>query len=141
MHKNIFVHKKKPTLNPSLHEGLLLLIYYHFKAQSRSKTSTQAIFASKEMASSNFSSDTDDVQSISSEDEDANPLSGKKAKVFEKKSPFSTKAPCKKSPRGTRFKISGQGAEEYNEEGDDMEIDEENKEEEDVNREELVAKK
>lgn len=39
MHKNIYVQKKKPTFNPSLHEGLLLLIYEHFKAQSRSKPS------------------------------------------------------------------------------------------------------
>ena len=27
MHKNIFVHKKKPTSNLAMHEGLLLLIY------------------------------------------------------------------------------------------------------------------
>ncbi len=32
MCKGISRHKKKPFVNPTLHEGLLLLIYEHFKA-------------------------------------------------------------------------------------------------------------
>jgi len=32
MSKVVESFKKKPTINPALHEGLLLLIYDHFKA-------------------------------------------------------------------------------------------------------------
>ena len=60
--------------------------------------------------------------------------------VNEKKLPSLTKALYRKSPRGLGPKIAGQGDEEYNEEGDDMDTGEGNKEEEDVKREEPVAK-
>ena len=71
--------------------------------------------------SSIFSSDTDDIQSISSEDEE----SRKKAKDFEKKSLSSIKTQCKKIPRGHGPKDLGQEDEEYNEEGEDMNTNEE----------------
>ncbi len=60
MHKNIFWHKKKPTSNSSLHEGLLLLIYEYFKAQCRSKTLAHVGGTSKDIRSSKFSSDLEE---------------------------------------------------------------------------------
>ena len=119
----------------------MLLIYEHFKAQTRSKTLTQVVDESMETRSSSFSSNTNDIQSISSEDKEENFLSGKKANIFEKKLPSSTKSPCRNCPKGLGLKIIGQEDEEYNKEGDDVDNDEENKEEEDVKREDLVAKK
>ena len=93
------------------------------------------------MESSNFLSNTDDVQSICSKDKDDNISSGKKSKTIQKKLPSSTKAACRKSPRGLGPKIASRGDEDYNEEENDMDIDEEKKEEEDSKREESVAKK
>ena len=61
MCKGISRHKKKPSKNLALHEGLLLLIYEHFKAQTRSKTLTQGVDASVETGSSSFSSDMNDI--------------------------------------------------------------------------------
>ena len=55
MHKNIFGYKKKPSANPALHEGLLLLLYEHFKAQSRSKSMSHVVVASEETGSYEFS--------------------------------------------------------------------------------------
>ena len=61
MHKNISGHKKKPTTNSTIHKGLLILTYEHFKAQSRSKTLTQVVAISDKMTNSNLSSDMEDV--------------------------------------------------------------------------------
>ena len=105
MCKCIFGHKKNPSTNSALHEGSRLLIYEHFKAQTRGKTLTRVVDASVDTGSSSFSSDMDDVQSISSEDEEDNISSGKKANVFEKKSPSLAKAPCRKSPKGLGLKL------------------------------------
>ena len=42
MSKAVDNFKKKPIVNPTLHEGLLLVIYEHFKAQTISKAPPQA---------------------------------------------------------------------------------------------------
>lgn len=103
MSKAISRFKKKPSMNPALHEGLLLLIYEHFKAQNLSKTPQHGSEASKESGSSSFSSDMEDIQSISSEGEEKI-SSRKKAKELEKKLPSIT--PNRKSPRGHGPKIT-----------------------------------
>ena len=55
MNKNILWYKKKPSANISLHEGLLLLLFEYFKAQSRSKPLHLVVDISKDIGSSNFS--------------------------------------------------------------------------------------
>lgn len=55
---------------------------------------------SKETESSNFSSDLEDVQSISLEDEGDYLSSGKKARGKDKDTPTPSKVSCRKSPRG-----------------------------------------
>ena len=134
LHKNIFGYKK----NPTLHEGLLLFLYEHFKAQFRSKFVSHDVVSSKETGSSNFSLDTKDVQSISSEEEEDYLSSRKKAWGRDKDTPTPSKFLCRKSPRGHGPKTTGQGEDEYNEEGEDMDTDDEYKGEDDENREELV---
>lgn len=42
VNKNTMGYKKKPSASPVRHEGFLLLLYEHFKAQARNKTLTQA---------------------------------------------------------------------------------------------------
>ena len=51
--------KKKPTINSSLHEGLLLLIYEHFKAYTISNTPPQD--ETVESGSYSYSFDSDDI--------------------------------------------------------------------------------
>ena len=95
MNKAISSFKKKVSANPALHEGLLLLIHEHFHAQTLSKNPIQGAEADK--SSSSFSSDSDDVESISSDDVFEH--SGKKTKSHGKAFP-SIKTPSRKSPRG-----------------------------------------
>ena len=64
MSKNIVGYKKKPSANPALHKGLLLLIYEYFKVQTRSKSLAHIGDVSKDIGSSNFSSDSKDIQSL-----------------------------------------------------------------------------
>ena len=92
--------------------------------------------ASVEMRSSSFSSNTYDIQITSLKDEEDNISSGKKAKAFEEKLPSSTKILCRKSPRGLGPKATGQGDEEYNKEGEDMNNNDENEEEEEDTKKE-----
>ena len=53
--------KKKPSANPALHEGLLLLMHEHFKALSISRNPSQNVSISDVLGSSSFSSDSDDI--------------------------------------------------------------------------------
>ena len=105
MSKAISGFKKKSSVNPTLHEGLLLLIYEHFKAHTISNNPLHGVDASKDSASSSFSSDTKEIQSISL-DEEENTSSGKNVKGTEKKLPSSI-TPSRKSPRGHGHKTSG----------------------------------
>lgn len=95
MNKAISSFKKKATVNPALHEGLLLLIHEHFHAQTISKNPIQG--ADVDKSSFSFSSDSDDVESISSDEVFEH--SGKKTKSHKKDYP-SIKLPSRKSPRG-----------------------------------------
>ena len=65
------------------------------------------MFSSEEMGISNFSSDMEDIQSISLEEENDYLSSRKKVKENVKKMPTSTKVPCRKSPRGHGPKTVG----------------------------------
>lgn len=94
MNKAISSFKKKDTTNLALHEGLLLLIHEHFKAQTLSNNPHQV--ADDDKGSSNFSSGSDDIESISLDAEIAS--SRKKIKGKDGKSP-TTKTPIKKIPR------------------------------------------
>lgn len=94
-----------------------------------------------EMGSSSFSSNMEGIQSICLEDDKDNISPRKKDKALEKKSSSSTKNQNRKIPRGLWLKPLGQGDEEYNEEGEDMNTNDENKEEEDTMKEEPVDKK
>ena len=95
MDKAISSFKKKATVNLALHEGLLLLIHEHFHAQTISKNPNQGEEADK--SSSSFSSDSDDVESISSDE--IFEYTGKKTKSHQMV-PSTTKTPSRKSPRG-----------------------------------------
>ena len=64
---------------------------------------------------------------------------GKKDRGRDKDAPTPSKVPCRKIPRGHGPKKFGQGEEEYNEEGEDMDTNEENKEEDIEPREELAS--
>lgn len=112
MHKNILGYKKKPNANLALHEGLFLFLYEHFKAQSRSKSLSHVVVASKEMGISNFTSDTEDNQSLSSEEEEDYQSSGKKTRGRDKDTPTQSKVPCRKILRCHVPKIVSQGGEE-----------------------------
>ena len=61
MCKALSSFKEKPSANPTLHEGLLLLIHEHFKALSISKNPLQKVFVSDTLGSSSFSFDFDDI--------------------------------------------------------------------------------
>ena len=118
--------KKKPLANPTLQEGLLLLVHEHFKALSRSRNPLQNISISNVSGSSSFSSDSDDIQSISSEGEDTSNLDKSvKGKV---KISLVGSTPCRKSPRGHGTMPSGQEEMDYNDEDEDVGTDEEDKE-------------
>ena len=58
--------KKNPIGSMTLHEGLLFLIYEHFKAQTISKTPPQV--ENVESRSFSYSFSSDDTQSLSLED-------------------------------------------------------------------------
>ena len=73
-------------MNPTLHEGLLLLIYEYFKTQTLSKTPLHGVVSSKDSDSSSFSFDIEVIQRIISEGEEKI-SSGKKVKKLEKKFP------------------------------------------------------
>lgn len=94
MNKAISSFKKKATVNPSFHEGLFLLIHEHFKAQTLSNNPHRV--ADDDKGSSNFSSDSDDIESINSDAEIAS--SRKKIKGQDGKSP-TAKTPSRKIPR------------------------------------------
>ena len=87
--------KKKPIANSALHEGLLLLIYEHFKAQTISNAPPQAEIV--ESSSSSYSSDLDDIQSLSSEEGGIS--SSEKIVTHQAKKFPSPITPSKKSPR------------------------------------------
>ena len=95
MRKAVESFKKKPTTNPALHEGLMLLIHEHFKAQTISTAPPQA--ENVESGSSSYSSDSDDIQSLSSKEGGISSL-GKLATHHVNKSP-SPITPSRKSPR------------------------------------------
>ena len=95
MNKAITSFKKKASANPALHEGLLLLIHEHFHAHNISKNPIQG--AEVDKSCSSFSSDSDDVESISSDE--VVEYSGKKTKSQGKAFP-SILTPSRKSPRG-----------------------------------------
>lgn len=100
MDKAISSFKKKVTVNPAFHEGILLLIHEHFYAQTISNNPHQGAEADK--GSSSFSSDSDDVESISSDEEFES--SGKKNKSQEKIPPI-VKTPSRKIPRDHEITI------------------------------------
>ena len=95
MSKTVESFKKKPTANPALHEGLLLLIYEHFKAHTISNAPPQA--ENVESGSSGYSSNSDDIQSLSSE-EGGISSSGKIVTHQAKKMPSSI-TPSRKIPK------------------------------------------
>ena len=68
MSKAMSSFKKKPVVNPTLHEGLLLLIHEHFKAQTTRNNPSQA--GDDDNGSSRYSSILDEIQSISSKGRD-----------------------------------------------------------------------
>ena len=53
--------KKKPSANPALHKGLLLLVHDHFKALSISKKPSQNVSILDVSRSSSFSSNSNDI--------------------------------------------------------------------------------
>ena len=58
--KNIMGFKKKVYANPAFHEGLLLLIYEHFKAQTHRRALAHKVEPSKDTKSSYLSFDIED---------------------------------------------------------------------------------
>jgi hypothetical protein len=88
MSKSIEGFNKKPITNPSLHNGLLLLVYEFLNAQTRGKSLDDPANALEDMASS----DSKDVQIVKSEDGDYS------SKVFSSSS--NPHFPSRKSPRG-----------------------------------------
>ncbi len=96
MSKAVVSFKKKPTNNPALHEGLLLLIYEHFKAQTISNAPPQTENVTS--GNSSFSSDSDDIQSFSSKD--GRISSTDKIVTLQVKNLPSSIPPSRKSPRG-----------------------------------------
>lgn len=58
----------KVYTNPAFHEGLLILIYDHFKAQTHGRVVSQKEDYSKETKRSSLSSDMEDSASLYSED-------------------------------------------------------------------------
>ena len=109
--------KKKPTVNPTLHEGLLFLIHEHFKAQTISNIPLQV--GDEVNDSSSYSSNSDEIQSISSKGEGIT-SSRKKISIHDKKLP-SPITPSRKSPRGHGQKLSRHEEKDYNKQEDDME--------------------
>ena len=131
--------KKKPFPNLALHEGLLFLVYEHFKALSISINPKQNVPSFNISGSSSFSSDSDDIQSISSEEDEISNLD-KSGKGKVKLSP-SGQTPCRKIPRGHGNKPSSQDEEDYNEEEEDMDTEEEENEKVNNSKEEKLDKK
>ena len=62
--------KKKAYANPAFHEGLLLLIYEHFKAQTRKMIFAHKVVSSEEIESSYLPSDTKNSVGMHLEDEE-----------------------------------------------------------------------
>ena len=59
MSKAIYSFKKKTSTNPTLHEGLLLLIHEYCKAQTISNNPLHDVDATENTGNSSFSSDFD----------------------------------------------------------------------------------
>ena len=79
MSKSIASYKKKPSVNLALHEGFLLLVYEYLKTQTRGKYLGHFGDASEHTGSFTFSN-SKEIQSLSSKEEDNTPSKGKKAK-------------------------------------------------------------
>lgn len=139
MSKAISSFKKKTSVNPALHEGLLLLIHKYFKAQTISNNPSHDADAIEDTDNTSFSSDSNDIQIIILEGEENTSL-GKKVKGKETKLPSSI-TPSRKSPRGHGPKNLGQDEKEYNEEGKDMVFDEEVKEKKEKKQKYLAGEK
>ncbi len=133
MNKAISSFKKKATVNRALHEGLLLLIHEHFRAQSIYKNPPQV--EDVEKGSSNSSSNSNDIESISLEEE--NVTSGKKNKGQGRKQ-FTATTPIKKSPRDHD---QAQEKESYAEEEEEMDTKDSDNESEEELEEEKPGKK
>ena len=97
MRKNIAGYKKKPSANPTLHEGLLLLVYEYLKTQTREKSLGHSGDASEDIGSSNFY-ESKEIQSLSLEEEDNTPSTGKKPMVGEKISSSTSNVPSRRAP-------------------------------------------
>ena len=63
-------YKKKVYSNPAFHEGLLILIYEHFKAQTRGRVVAQKAVSFEEIESSYLLLDTKDSAGMHSEEEE-----------------------------------------------------------------------
>ena len=133
MSKGIEGFKRKPTANPTLHKGLLLLVYEYLKTQTRGKSLGDTGCASKETRSSH----SKEVHSIKSNDEDNTSSKGKTHKEERNVTP-SACIPCKKSPRSLPPipPKSEPQEEEDDDEEEDTKSEEEEKGEENVKEEE-----
>ncbi len=127
--------KKKPIANPALHEGLLLLIHEHFKAQTISNAPPQTKIV--ESGSSSYSSDSDDIQSLSSEKGGVS-SSGKVATIKKSPSPIT---PSRKSPRDLGQKQAEKAEEGSSEDEEDSEFEEVVKEMQEEAKEDSGRKK
>ena len=99
MRKGIEGFKKKPIVDLALHEGFLLLVYKYPSAQRRVKYLGHSRDASKDTRSSKYSN-SKEVHSLSSEDEDNTLLKGKKTKGGEKFFPSTNIIPSRNTPLG-----------------------------------------
>ncbi len=127
MRKAVDSFKKKTITNSALHEGLLLLIHEHFKAQTIRIAPPQV--ENVESSSSSYSSNSEDIQSLSSE-EGGISSSGKLATHQAKKLP-SPITPSRKIPRdhGQPPKKDGEGDSNDEEESESEEVVKEMQEE------------
>ncbi len=121
--------KKKPNTNLALHDNFLLLVYEFLKTQMRGKSLGHSRDDSKATGSSKYSN-SKEVQSLSSKDEDNTSSKGKKPKGGEKISPPVSIIFNRKSPQTLTPKLVKQEEEEYNEEEEEIELEEEKKGEE-----------